>query len=276
MLVAGGNPSVGPTRYGAASRALRGTPSIVTYGNRRSWPLAWDYKFHADPDVRLLQRVEAVYRGWVARRAYLLDTRQVNALQPDVASCGAELGIENFNATSGVLTRVNEPAIHADLYGQCDGYLTWTGPTAGAGQQMGCNPMLPVVDGSSYLFSAYVNTDGSGASALTLKFYDPDRTSLSDVQGTAITLPATPTRYSLLVPASSVPDGAATFQCGFTTTATTTDLSTVGWQVEYDSASSTPADWFMGAGGSEVVVDTFNIIYPDAFGRQISATFLEV
>lgn len=278
MLVAGGNPTVGPTRYGATTRALRGTPSIVTYGNRRSWPLAWDYMWHADPNIAVLQRVEAVYRGWVPRRAYLLDTRQTNALQPDVASCGGELGVENFGVTSGVLNRVNSPALHTDLFGLCEGNLNWTGPATGAGAQMGSNPMLPIYPGSSYLFSAYVNTNagGSGSVKPTFLFYDKDRTLLGSVQSsTATTLSTTAVRCSFLLASGSVLANSATFQVGFTTASTTTVLQTAGWQVEYDPGGSSPAAWRMGAGAAEVVVDAFNVVYPDAFGRQISATFLE-
>lgn len=279
MLVAGGNPAVGPARYGTLTRALRGTPSIVTYGNRRSWPLSWDYMFHADPNVRTLQRVEAVYRGWVPRRAYLLDTRQVNALQPDVASCGGELGVENFSASTGVLTRSNSPALHADLTGLAEGWLNWTGPASGAGQQLSGNPMLPINPGSNYLFSAYVNTTvgGSGSVKPTFFFYDGNRTLLGNVQASsAVTLTSTSARCSFLLSSGSVLANSATFQVGFTTTATTTVLQTAGWQVEYDPPGSSPSAWYMGAGGAEVVVDTFSVIYPNAFGRQISATFLEV
>jgi len=235
--------------------------------------------FHADTNIRTLQRVEAVYRGWVQRRAYLLDTRQVNALQPDVSSCGGELGIENFTATSGALNRVNSPAAHADLYGLCEGSLNWTVGATGAGKQMGSNPMLPIYPGSSYLFSAYVNTTvgGSGSVKPTFFFYDKDRTLLGNVQASsAVTLSTTSARCSFLLASGSVLANSATFQVGFTTTVTTTELDTAGWQVEYDPVGgSTPAAWCMGAGSAEVVVETFNVVYPDAFGRQISATFLE-
>lgn len=279
MLVAGGNPAVGPTRYGSLTRTLRGTPSIVTYGNRRSWPLSWDYMYHADANLRTLQRVEAVYRQWVQRRAYLLDTRQTNALQPDVASCGGELGTENFAATTGVVTRSNSAALHTDLFGLCEGNLNWTPGATGSGRQVGCNPMLPIYSGSSYLFSAYVNTSvgGSGSVKPTFFFYDKDRALLGNVQSsTATTLSTTAARCSFLLPSGSVLANSATFQVGFTTTATTTALNTAGWQVEYDPGESSPASWCMGAGGAEVVVSEYSVLYPDAFGRRVSAVFQEV
>lgn len=277
MLVRDGNPDVSPQRFGAISRALRGSPTVVSYGYKRAWPLTWDYKFHTDADIRTLQRIEAVYRGYVPRRAYLLDTRQVNALQPDVASCGGELGIESFGATTGVLTRINTPALHADLAGLCEGYLNWTVGATGSGRQVGAGPMLPISSGSSYLFSCYLSTVGSGAVKLTLGFFDKDRALLSTVQsGTTTTLTTTPTRYSYLLASGSVPANSATYQVGLTTTSTTTDLRTAGWQVEYDPATSNPAAWYMGAGGAEVVVESYKVVYPDAWGRAISAVFLEV
>lgn len=279
MLVRDGNPDVSPQRFGATTRALRGTPSIISYGYRRVWPLAWDYMFHADANVRVLQRVEAAFRGLVPRRAYLLDTRQVNALQPDVSTCGGELGTENFNPTSGVLTRTNSPALHTDLTGISEGWINWTGPATGAGAQMGSNPMLPINPGSSYLFSAYVNTStgGSGSVKPTFYFYDKDRALLGNAQSsTAATLSTTAQRVSFLLAAGSVLANSATFQVGFTTASTTTTLQTAGWQVEYDPSGSSPASWYLGAGGAEVVVESFKTTYPDAWGRQISATFLEV
>lgn len=276
--VRGANTSPSPARYGNSSRALTGSPTIVPFGFRRSWPLSWPLMAHEDSKVRVLQRVEAAYRGYMQRRAYLLDTRQVNAFPPDVASCGGEDDIDNFTKSSGTLNRVNSPAIHADLWGHCDGYLEWNAPTSGAGQTMGATKHLPVAgDSTGMLFSAYLNTDTSGSVKLGFGFYDEYRGALSAVYGSTIVLSSTVTRYAYYIPAASIPAGAASFVCGMETAATTGNVSMSGWQLEYDPESTTvPQPWGIGAGGAEVVVDAFTTTYPDAKQRVITASFLEV
>jgi hypothetical protein len=275
MTIGGGTVDVSPVLYEAFSRALRGTPSSTVYGARRSWPLAWPSYIRTDsPEWRSLQRVEAIYRGLIRRRAYFLDSRAVNALSPDVSTCGGELGSESFAGSSGVLTRLNNGPMHGDLWSLCEGWLEWEGIATGAGQTMFGQPHSVVLDGSSHTWSFYVNTDSSGSVTPTFAFYDRDRGPLATVADTAITLPAVPARYSMTVAAADIPTDAATFQLGFTTTATTGDVSTAGWQLEYDVPA--PSDWTLGAGGAEVMVRPFTVAYVDAARLAVSATFLEV
>jgi hypothetical protein len=275
MTIGGGTVDTSPVRYAAFNRALRGTPSVTIYGVRRSWPLAWPTYIRADSEeYRSLQRVEAVYRGLVRRRAYFLDTRRVNVLSPDVSTCGGELGGENFAVTSGTLNRVNIGPMHSDLYALGEGWLEWGGIATGAGKAVHCLPHTPVIDGSSYTWTFYLNTDGSGSVAPYFQFYDRDRGTLASVADTAITLTTTPTRYTMTLAAADVPADAATFQLGLNTQTTTTDLSTAGWQLEIDMTS--PSVWTLGAGGAEVLVDSWGEGYVDAARLALTAEFLEV
>lgn len=271
------NPDIAPVRYGTAGRALGGQPTIVSYGYRRTWPLAWPDLRYDSADVRTLMRVEAVYRGLLQRRAYLIDSRATNAFPPDVASAGGEEGTDNFVVSSGSLQRVNAPAVHADLWGLCDGYLDWTGLATGAGRTLLTTKHVPVLAGSALLFSAYLNTDGSGSVQQRFDFYDEYRVFLSSTTSATIVLTTTPTRRTYSLVSGSVPAGAASFTAGIVTTATTTDVTVAGLQLEYDAVGgATPAAWCIGAASAEVVVGEFHASYPDAAQRSISAEFWEV
>jgi hypothetical protein len=269
------DPGTDPSavRYGPLSRALNGTPTVQTYGLKRQWNLSWYRMLHSDPNLAVLQRLDAAYHGYISRRLYLLDTRAVNYLTPDLASVGGEEGTTGFaTSVGGVMSRVNNTQFHADLANTAEGTFSWVPPT-GASQVLNSgSTVMPVVAGTDYLFSTYMS--GTGSVKLAFTFYDKDRTLISTMVGSPITLTGTPTRYSLAFPFGSVPAGSALFLVGLSTNTTTTMVNTAGWQLQYDDAVLAP--WAMGRGAAEVIVDSFTVKYPDPYSQIVSATLLEV
>lgn len=110
-----------PVQYGAVFRAIDGTPSRVSYGFRRSWKLEWNPQ--TESELLAMGRIEGLYRGDLQRRAYLVDTRRTNLLNPVVASC-SDTG--EFTATSGTAADVAYGSLHSDLSEYLEGWMTWT------------------------------------------------------------------------------------------------------------------------------------------------------
>jgi hypothetical protein len=110
-----------PVQYGALFRAIDGTPTKTSYGHRRTWVLQWNPQTEAE--LLTMGRIEGLYRGELRRRAFLLDTRRTNLLNPVVASCS---DTAEFTTTSGTVAAVGYGSLHADLDEYFEGYLTWT------------------------------------------------------------------------------------------------------------------------------------------------------
>lgn len=263
-----------PNLSGSVTRSLTGSPTMVYYGAKRQWRLPWPMMKEQTADARKLYRVEAAYRQSVSRGTYFLDTRNTNYLQPDVSRCGSETNLlELFRWTTGLPSRIFTGAFHSELDGLIDGYLTFTCATTA--DALYARPRLPVLAGSSYLFSGFFA--GTGQIKLAFQFYDKDAALISTLIGANIVLSGTTTGtlQSLNFPSSSVPAGAATFAVGFgASTATIPVVNTNGWMVQYDEAVR-PA-WMPGLGGAEVVVADYAVRYPTFTQRETVATFLEV
>lgn len=270
------NAGVEPTPglAGNITRSISGSPTVVYYGSRRQWRLPWPMMREQDADARKLHRVEAAYRQALARGYYFLDTRNTNYLQPDVSRCASESNlVDVFRWTTGLPSRTFSGSFHSELDGLIDGYMTFTAATTA--DAIYARPRLPILAGSSYLFSGFFA--GTGQIKLAFQFYDKDAVLISTLIGGAIVLSGTTTGtlQSLNFPSSSVPAGAATFAVGFgAATATIPVVNTNGWMVQYDEAVR-PA-WMPGLGGAEVVVADYAVRYPTFTQREIVATFLEV
>lgn len=270
----GGSPAPSPELYGSLSRSINGTPTMVSYGVKRSWDIRWPWM--TETASRTLGRLEAAYRQRIQRRYYLLDTHNTNYLQPDVSACASENLIEDIFAWSAGLppTRVNTGTFHADLTGHLDGYVTQTMGAIGSLTQT--KPRLPVITGSSYLYSGYFA--GTGTINLTFSFYDKAGAFISNLLGANIVLTGTTTGTvaSLNFPSSSVPANSATYAVGFRAVTATPVVNFNGLMVQYDEASRPAAGWYPGAGGAEVIVGGFTVAYPHLKFRQITAKILEV
>lgn len=263
-----------PNLSGTVTHSLTGSPTMVYYGAKRQWRLPWPMMKEQSTDQRKLHRVEAAYRQAVSRGTYFLDTRNTNYLQPDVSRCGSETNLsELFRWTTGLPSRTFTGAFHSELDGLIDGYLTFTCATTA--DALYARPRLPVLAGSSYLFSGFFA--GTGQIKLAFQFYDKDAALISTLIGSAIVLSGTTTGtlQQMAFPVGSVPAGAATFAVGFgAATATIPVVNTNGWMVQYDEVVR-PA-WMPGLGGAEVVVADYSVRYPTFTQRETVATFLEV
>lgn len=238
------------TRYGATTRGITGAPSVVSYGAKQVWSLKWPPMTELESDQ--LRMIEAVYLGMVKRRTYFLDTRRSNALPYDVSSCGAVDGLGRWISPSGgTLARTNTGALHADLDGLIDGYLTLNG--AGAGNTVRPDRWLPVIPGSSISFHGYVS--GTGTVTPSIWFRNAAGIEFSVLSGSPVVLGAAVRTPMFTVLAASLPAGATSFRPGFSATTTAPTLNTSGWAVQYDDPTVYP--WRPGGGGCECVVGSY-------------------
>lgn len=266
--VRGANTTATPERYGPLTRAIQGSPTVVNYGHRRTWPLAWPQM--TESEARELARVESAYRGGISRATYFLDTRNTNYLTPDMASCGAYDGTDNFFGFNGTLSRTNSGVFHSDLDGYVDGHLALAGTAIGS-RVLGTT-YYPVLENANYLFSAYVS--GSGTIVMKFLFYDADGVELTSLDSATTVLGPTAVRLSHLAMAGDLPTGAALFRVTLESTTDDPQINTCGWQIQYGETTLKP--WYPGAGAAEVVVSAYTVEYPHADKRIVTATFEEV
>lgn len=262
-----------PELYGGINRSLTGSPTLVYYGARRSWNLVWPMM--SEDAARPLLRVEAAYRNRIMRSYLFLDTKNTNYLPPDVSTMASENNpTDLFTWGNGTTSRTNTGTFHSELSGLSDGYLTHTGAVATS--TFSTIFQLPVIAGSQYLFSGFFA--GSGTIKLALNFFNASGVYISSLVGSNVVLSGTTTGTlaSLSVASGSVPGGSAAFTVGYFEQTIGVACNTNGWMVQYDETVRPTNGWLPGAGGAEVVVDSFKIQYPTYKTRQIAATLNEV
>lgn len=268
-------PSATPNLFGVVTRSLTGTPTMVSYGAKRTWALKWIQM--TELQARFYARFEAAYRQRIQRRFYMLDTRNTNYLSPDSSACAAEDPVNViFKWSAGLLpVRTNTGIFHTDLNGLLDGYLQHTAGVIGT--SMETRRQTPVLAGSSLLLSGYFA--GSGSLQLTFFFYDSQGVFVSAViSGTTTVLSGTTTgtvaQFSLA--SGSVPAGAATFGVGYKTTTANAVVNFNGLMLQLDDATRPSVGWYPGRGGAEVICSAFTVDYPRFDKHQITATLEEV
>lgn len=267
------NVGPGPQFFGAVSRSLTGSPSMLFYGARRQWNLTWPQNMTEDSSRPML-RLEAAHRGRILRSYYLLDAKNTNYLPPDVSVMSSENNIiDLFDWGNGVTSRVNTGTFHAELAGVTDGYLTHTGVTAST---FSTRFKLPVLAGSQYLFSGFFA--GSGTIKLGLNFFDAAGVYISSIVGSNIVLAGTTTGTvaSISVASGSVPGGSASFTVGYFEQTAGCVCNTNGWMVQYDEAVRPTNGFLPGAGAAQVIVEKIGWTYVTHKLRQYTALLSEV
>ncbi|HEY8998296.1 MAG TPA: hypothetical protein VIM60_10370 [Edaphobacter sp.] len=263
----------GPQFYGASSRSLTGSPSLLFYGARRQWNLTWPQNMTEDT-ARPMLRLEAAHRQRILRPYLFLDAKNTNYLPPDVSVLSSENNpIDLFTWGNGITSRVNTGVFHTELAGITDGYLTHTGV---ATSTFSCRFQLPVLAGSQYLFSGFFA--GSGTIKLAFNFFNSSGVYISSVVGSNIVLAGTTTGtlQSMSMAAVSVPAGSTQFTVGYFEQTAGCVCNTNGWMVQYDEVAR-PANGFLpGAGGAQVVVEKIGWTYTTHKLRQYTALISEV
>lgn len=263
----------GPKFFGAVSRSLTGSPSMLFYGARRQWNLTWPENMTEDL-ARPMLRLEAAYRSRILRPYLFLDAKNTNYLPPDVSMLSSENNpVDLFAWGNGITSRVNTGVFHSELAGVVDGYLTHTGVAAST---FSSRFQLPILAGSQYLFSGFFA--GSGTIKLGFNFFDSAGVYISSIVGSAIVLAGTTTgtvQSMSLVPAS-VPGTATQFTVGYFEQTAGCVCNTNGWMVQYDEATRPAHGFLPGAGGAQVIVEQFELVYAKYNIRQYSALVSEV
>jgi hypothetical protein len=263
----------GPQFFGAVSRSLTGSPSMLFYGARRQWNLTWPQNMTEDT-ARAMLRLEAAHRQRILRPYYLLDAKNTNYLPPDVSVLSTENNpVDIFTWGSGVTSRVNTGVFHTELTGIVDGYLTHTGVTAST---FSCRFQLPVLAGSQYLFSGFFA--GSGTIKLAFNFFNASGVYISSVVGSNIVLAGTTigTVQSMSMASASVPAGSTHFTVGYFEQTAACVCNTNGWMVQYDEATRPVNGFLPGAGGAQVIVEKVGWTYTTHKFRQYTALVSEV
>lgn len=273
-VVRGAGVSPGPQFFGAVSRSLTGSPSMLFYGARRQWNLTWPENMTEDT-ARPMLRLEAAHRQRILRPYLFLDAKNTNYLPPDVSVLSSENNLADlFTWGNGVTSRVNTGVFHSELGGATDGYLTHTGAVSTS--TFSCRFQLPVLAGSQYLFSGFFA--GTGTIKLAFNFFNSSGVYVSSVVGSNIVLAGTTTGtlQSMSLPAGSVPAGGTQFTVGYFEQTVGCSCNTNGWMVQYDETVRPTNGFLPGAGGAQVVVEKFGWTYTTHKLRQYTALISEV
>lgn len=250
------NPSSSVVLYGGVHQSLSARTTLDVYGYKRTYTLPWTYLSRADRAY-----INALYRGIAPGPYRLIDGRHYNYLGADVASGGSQTGgMAGFNASAGTLVfaAVTLANMHADLMGMVRGAQVWT--PAASGNSLLANHMntpvgaVPTLIGSSYTFSLYAA--GSGNHSLLIQPYDISGAPLTAYVGPAVTLTAAMQRLSVN---NWVPPLTTVSLSAGIRSASTTAVTTTGWQLEMDQALTA---WGMGAGCPTVIVPSSTESYP--------------
>lgn len=263
----------GPKFYGAVTRSLTGSPTMLFYGARRQWNLTWPQNMTEDL-ARPMLRLEAAFQSRILRPYLFLDAKNTNYLPPDVSvASSANNPIDVFAWGNGVTSRVNTGVFHPELAGIVDGYLTHTGVAASS---FSCQFQLPVLAGSRYLFSGFFA--GSGTIKLGFNFFDAAGVYLSSVIGSNIVLAGTTTGtlQSMSLVSGSVPVGATQFTVGYFEQTAGCVCNMNGWMVQYDETVRPTNGFLPGAGGARVIVEDIGWTYVTHKIRQYTALISEV
>lgn len=272
-VIRGADVAPGPQFFGAVSRSLTGSPSMLFYGARRQWNLTWPQNM-TEETARAMLRLEAMHRGRILRSFYLLDAKNTNYLPPDVSVAGSENNlIDIFDWGNGVTSRVNTGTFHAELAGVSDGYLVHTGVTAAT---FSTRFKLPVLAGSQYLFSGFFA--GSGTIKLAFNFFNASGVYISSLVGSNIVLAGTTTGtvQSFSVSSGSLPAGSVAFTVGYFEQTAACVCNTNGWMVQYDEAARPVNGFLPGAGAAQVIVEKIGWTYTTHKLRQYTALLSEV
>lgn len=250
-LVRGGSPDVTAIMIGATHQALSGRTTHDIFAYKRNWRLSCTFRSEAE-----LSGLITAYRRTMSGpygSLYLLDGRRTNCLSMQISTGGSEK-----QSTAGFVALGTGAT------------LSWqiaTGAAPGwSGQVLGCQQMVasaagqsllstagtvPVIAGSSYLFSSWAS--GSGSWAVAIQPYDMSGVPLAAVVGPTLAVPASwqnaPYASGLYTPGA----GVGSFSVGWTCQAAGT-LNTTGWQVETDPPGNGVAPWQPGVGFPAVFV----------------------
>lgn len=264
----GATPSSTPVLYGGMHQSLSGRTTMDVYAFKRTYQIPWTYLSRTDRAF-----ANAIYRGIAPGPYRLVDGRHYNMLGADASSGGSQSASNaSFTASAGTLAfgAVTLAAMHPDLVGLVRGGQVWT--PAASGNTLLANHLgaavgaVPTLTGSIYSFSAYAS--GSGNHSLLIQPYDIAGASLTPYVGPAVTLTAAMQR--LFVDNWAPPLAAVSLSAGLQA-ASTTAVTTTGWQLEIDQVHSV---WGVGAGCPTVVVPSLTESYPYV-DRTTSALILQ-
>lgn len=252
----GANPSSTPVMYGGMHQSLSARTTLDVFGFKRTYTLPWTYLARTDRAY-----INAIYRGVAPGPYRLIDGRHYNMLGADASSGGSQTaGSASYSASAGALAfgAIVLASMHADLAGLVRGGQVWT--PAASGNSLLANHLgspisaVPTLPGSIYSFSLYAS--GSGNHNLLIQPYDIGGAPLTAYVGPAITLTAVVQR--LFVDNWTPPPGTVGLSAGIRAASTTT-VTTTGWQLEIDQAHSV---WGVGAGCPTVIVPSMTEAYP--------------
>src|SRR5882724_381499 len=252
----GSNPSSTVVMYGGMHQSLSARTTLDVFGFKRTYVLPWTYLARTDRAY-----INAIYRGIAPGPYRLIDGRHYNVIGADASSGGSQTaGVSSFTATAGALAfgAVTLANMHADLVGLVRGAQVWA--PAASGNSLLANHLgspvsaIPALAGSIYSFSLYAS--GSGNHSLLIQPYDISGALLTAYVGPAVTLTAAMQR--LFVDNWTPPLGTVGLSAGVRA-ASTTAITTTGWQLEIDQAHSV---WGVGAGCPTVIPPSVTESYP--------------
>ena len=253
-------------RIGGTHISRSGARTVDSFGMKRSWSLAFDWRYQSE-----LEAIRLMHYGATAGALRIVDPMIHNRLPAEVSSTGSVRydGVLVAHAVEGSAQLVAEWPSGASAV-PLSSSIAWTPPETG-GELASSDPTyaIPVLDGETVTASAYVRSPDGRSTQVALRSYSATGAVNATTTGTGASS-ASWQRLTVSYTPTSTDAGAAVV---LTSPAGTGVIRTAAWQLEVGAAAT---GWMLGGGCPEVVIDQMPEESPYFPMTDAGLTLLEV
>jgi hypothetical protein len=253
-------------RHGGVHVSRSGTRTVDSFGMKRSWSLAFDWRFQSE-----LEAIRLMHYGAIEGPYRLIDPMVHNRLSSEVSSTGSVRydGVTIPHVVAGSADVVADWPAGISVM-RCSSSIEWTPPDdGGAIASSAVTAGVPLILGDTVTFSAYVKCPTGRQAQARIETFNAAGTAETTVLGTTSNSSTWQRVSAVLTPSTN--DAVAVVS--LVSPADTGVVRTAAWQVEA-SAVSTP--WMVGGGCPEVVIDQMTEVSPYFPMTDAGLTLLEV
>lgn len=255
-----------PERIGGVHTSRNGTRTVDSFGMKRSWSLAFDWRFQSE-----LEAIRLMHYGAIEGPFRLIDPMVHNRLSPEVSATGSVRhdGAAIAHVVDGSAEVVADWPAGISVM-RCSSSIEWTPPDdGGAMASSAVAAGVPLLLGDTVTFSAYVVCPTGRQVQAQIDTFNTAGAAVTTVLGTTANSTSWQRVSAVLTPGTSD----AVCVVSLVSPAGTGVVRTAAWQVEA-SAVSTP--WMVGGGCPEVVIDQLTEVSPYFPMTDAGLTLLEV
>ncbi|GAA2774120.1 phage head spike fiber domain-containing protein [Saccharopolyspora taberi] len=253
-------------RIGGIHVSRNGSKTVDSFGMKRSWSLAFDWRFQSE-----LEAIRLMHYGATAGALRIIDPMVLNRLPAEIASTGSVRydGVLVAHEVQGSAQLVSEWPSGASKV-PLSSSIAWTPPDTG-GELTSSDPAyaIPVLEGEAVTASAYVRSPDGRSAQVALRSYSATGAVNATTTG-AITTSASWQRLTVSYTPTATDAAVAVV---LTSVASTGVIRTAAWQLE---VGETATDWMLGGGCPEVVIDQMPEESPYFPMTDAGLTLLEV